>query len=78
MRRTAVSLFLSVETAGKDVVEDSGKHKNEDDDELLLSQMCRGRVAGVISDPLGRPPPRIKKSEYSKVEQYEDREGDMI
>eukprot|EP00944_MAST-04C_sp_MAST-4C-sp1_P007023 g7023.t1 len=46
------SLFLSVETAGRDVVEDGTKGGDERDF-MLISELCRCRVAGMPGAPGG-------------------------
>ena len=46
------SLFLSVETAGRDVVED-GTKDDDNKDFMLISELCRCRVAGVPGSPDG-------------------------
>jgi hypothetical protein len=46
------AFFLSVETAGRDVVED-GTKDDDNKDFMLISELCRCRVAGVPGSPDG-------------------------
>ncbi len=59
------SLFVSVETAGKDVVEEGSKGAADggDEDAMLMVELCKYSAAGVPADTAGRRNFDIKSEE---------------